>query len=84
MQLINSTDVSLFFNIIPVYNDTFVPSWHEFKNSVAAQSGPLHSQPFTNSHLHFFITVELATSQVLLQRLRQMEAQRGKVRTIGL
>jgi hypothetical protein len=43
----------------------------------------LHSQPFTNTHLHFFITVESATSQVLPQRPKQMEVRRGKVRTIG-
>jgi hypothetical protein len=84
MQLIYFIEVSLFLSIIPEHIDAFSPFGHGFKNSVAAQIVLLHSQPFTNSHLHFFITVESATSQMLLQRLRQMEARRGKVRTIGL
>jgi hypothetical protein len=66
MQLIYSTKVPLFFNTIPEHIDAFVPSWHEFKNSVAVEIGLLHSQPLTNSHFHFFIIVESATSQVLL------------------
>jgi hypothetical protein len=41
----------------------------------------LHSQPFTNSHFHFFKTVEAATSQVFLQRPKEMEVRRGKGRT---
>jgi hypothetical protein len=31
MQLFYSTEVSLFFNIIPEHIDAFVPFWHEFK-----------------------------------------------------
>jgi hypothetical protein len=38
----------------------------------------------TNSHFHFFIIVESATSQMLLQRPKQMEVRRDKVRNIGL
>jgi hypothetical protein len=41
----------------------------EFKNFIAVAIGLLHSQPFTNSHFHFFIIVESATSQVLLTRV---------------
>jgi hypothetical protein len=58
MWLIYSTEVSLFFNIIPEHIDALAPSWHEFKNFVAVEIGLLHSQPFTNSHFHFFVTVE--------------------------
>jgi hypothetical protein len=84
MWLSYSAEVSLFFNIIPEHNDAFVPLWHEFKYSIAVEIGLLHSQPLTNSHLHAFITVESATSQVLLQRIKQMEVRRAKFRTIGL
>jgi hypothetical protein len=83
VQLSCSTGVSLFFNLIPVHIDAFTPSWHEFNKSVALETGLLRSQPLTNSHLHAFITVESATSQVLLQRLKQREGRKGKVRTIG-
>jgi hypothetical protein len=44
---------SLFFSILPEHIDAFVPYWHEFKNSVAVEISLLHSQPFTNIHLHF-------------------------------
>jgi hypothetical protein len=47
MELIYSTEILLFFNIIPEHIDAFVPFWHEFKNSFAAEIGILHSQPFT-------------------------------------
>jgi hypothetical protein len=40
---------------------------------VAVKIRLLHSQSFTNSHFHFFIIAESATSQVLLQRPEQME-----------
>jgi hypothetical protein len=70
--------------IIPVHTDASVPSWRKFKNTIMVEIRLLHVQPFMNSHFHFFITVELATSQVLLQRLKQMEVWRGKVRTTGL
>jgi hypothetical protein len=73
MQLIYSTAVSSFSNTNPEYTDAFVPCWQEFKNSVAADAGPLLSQPITNSHFEFFITVESATSQVLLQRFKYKE-----------
>jgi hypothetical protein len=43
--------------------DASVPNWNEFKNSVVSEIGHLHSQQFMNSHFHFLITVELATSQ---------------------
>jgi hypothetical protein len=54
-----------------------------FKNFAAVEMGLLHSHPFKNSHFHFFIIVELATSQVFLQRSKQMEVQWGKDRTKG-
>jgi hypothetical protein len=43
----------------------------------------LYLQPFTNSHFHFFITVESAISEVMYQRLKQVEVRQGKVRTVG-
>jgi hypothetical protein len=46
---------------------TSVPSWHEFKNSVALEIGLLHSLPFTNNSFHFLAIVESATSQVSIQ-----------------
>jgi hypothetical protein len=36
--------------------------------------------PFMNSHFNFLVTVESATSQVLLQWPRQMTVQQGKVK----
>jgi hypothetical protein len=72
------------WSITAGHTDAFFPAWHEFKNSVAVQIALLHSQPLTNSHLHFFITLESATSQVLLQRPKRMGVRRGKVRAIGL
>jgi hypothetical protein len=71
MQRIYSTEVSLFVHIIPENIDAFVPCWHRFKNSVAAEIGLLHSQPFMNSHFHFLIIVESSTSQ-MFQRPKQM------------
>jgi hypothetical protein len=73
MYFIYYTEVSLLFNIIHKHIDALVPSWHEFQNSVVAEIRLLHSQPFTNNYFHFFITVGLAASEVLLQRLKQME-----------
>jgi hypothetical protein len=84
MLLIYSTEISLYFNIIPKHTDAFVPSWHKFKNSVLVEIGLLHSQPFTKGHFHFFITVENDDLQMLLLRPNQMEVERGTVRTIGL
>jgi hypothetical protein len=52
------TAVSLFFNITLKHTETFVPSWYEFKNSLAAEIALLHLQPLMNSHFHFLITVE--------------------------
>jgi hypothetical protein len=68
--------------------DKFVPSWHDFKNSVAVEIGLLHSHQFTYSHFHFIVIVESATSHVLLQMLEQTEVQRARsgqhgYRTIG-
>lgn len=45
----------------------FVPSWHEFENSIAVEVGLLHSQLFANSHLHFLIIVQPAAFKALLQ-----------------
>jgi hypothetical protein len=77
MCLIYSTEVSSFFNTIPENTEAFFPSWQEFKNSVAVEIGLLHSQPFTNSHLHS-ITVESATSRVLLQMPKQMKSDEAR------
>jgi len=63
MQLTYSTEVSLFFRIIPGNVDSFVPNWLEFKKSVVVETGLLNSQPFTYSHFCFLIIVESATSQ---------------------
>jgi hypothetical protein len=82
VAIYSSTEVSLFFNIISEHIDAFVPSLHGDKNCVAVEVGLLHSQPFTSSHLHVLIVVESATSQVLVQRPKQMEVWRGKFRTI--
>jgi hypothetical protein len=59
--------------MIAEHIDAFVPSWHEFKNFVTVEISLLHLQPFMNCHFHIFITEELVTSQVLLQRPKQME-----------
>jgi hypothetical protein len=67
-----------------VHIDAFVPSWYEFKNSITAEIGLMHLEPPTNSYFHFFIIVELVTSQVSLPRTKEMEVQWGKVRTTGL
>jgi hypothetical protein len=63
MQLTYSTEVSLFFNIIPGNVDAFVSSWHEFKKSIVVETGLLNSQPFTYSHFCFLIIVESVTFQ---------------------
>ena len=44
----------------------FSPSWHEFKNSVAAEIRLLFLWPFRDDHFHFLNTVELAAPKVLL------------------
>jgi hypothetical protein len=38
------------------------------KNYVAAETEVLHWQTFTNSHFHFCIFLQQATSQVTLER----------------
>jgi hypothetical protein len=53
-QLVYSTEVSLFLIIICDNVEAFAP----FKDSFALKIWPLHSQPFTNSHIHFLITME--------------------------
>jgi hypothetical protein len=82
MWLICSTEISLYFNTIPEHIDAFVPSWHEFKNSIAVEIRSLHWQPFTNSHFHFFVFVELSTSKA--QAKESMAVQGQKYRTVGL
>jgi hypothetical protein len=72
------------FSIIPEHTDAFVLSLHEFQNSVAVQIGLLLSQLFTNNHFHLFFIMEPATSQMLLQRPKQVEFRWTKVRTIEL
>jgi hypothetical protein len=76
------TEASLFFNTILERIDALSLSWHEIKHSVAVEIVLLYLQPFTNSHFHFFVIVESATSQVLLQRLRQLEVRWGRVKTV--
>jgi hypothetical protein len=84
MKLIQATALLLFFNIIPQHTDTFLPSWHKYKNSITVEIGFLQKQPFTNGHFHLFLTMESVTSQVLIQRPKQIEVQQCKVRTIWL
>jgi hypothetical protein len=62
--------------------DAVISSWHEFKNYWTIEIRPLHLQPFTNSHFHFPIIVDLAASYVLLQWPKK-RAWQGKVRTVG-
>jgi hypothetical protein len=50
MQLIYSTEVALFFSIIPEHKDAFIPSWHELENAITVEIMPLYLQPFTNRH----------------------------------
>jgi hypothetical protein len=52
-------------NLQPV--DALVPSWQEFKNSVAVDIGLLYSQPFMNNHLIFLLITKSVTSLLLLQ-----------------
>jgi hypothetical protein len=63
----------LLFSTVLEHSDACVPYLHGFKNSVVAEIGLLHSQPFSSSHFQFFIIAEFATSQLLLQRPKQME-----------
>jgi hypothetical protein len=49
MLHIYSTEVPIFLIIITKHFDTFAPSCHEFRNSIAAEIGLLCSQPYTNS-----------------------------------
>jgi hypothetical protein len=67
MQPFYSIYISLFFSITPEHSDTSAPVWHEFNNSVTADTRLFHLQLLTNSHFHFLIIVELVTCQVLLQ-----------------
>jgi len=43
----------VFSNAVPEHIDTFVPLYHEFKNSIVVKIRLLHSQPFMNSHFQF-------------------------------
>jgi hypothetical protein len=58
------------YRMIPNHNATFIPSSHKSKNSVAVETGFLHSKKFTKSHHNFLVTVESATFQVLCQRTK--------------
>jgi hypothetical protein len=42
----------------PKHAHVFVPFRHELKNSVAAETGLLHSRTTTNGHFHFLVIVE--------------------------
>ena len=53
MQLVYSAEVSLFLIIISESVEAFVP----LKDSVPLKIWPLHSQPFTNSHIHILVTM---------------------------
>jgi len=66
-----SLHCNIIFSTIPEHFDASGPSWHEFKNSFAVDSGLVHLQPFTKSHFHFFILVEFVTSQGLLEWSKQ-------------
>jgi len=50
------------FQCISEHSD--VPSWHEFKDSVALLIGISHSQTFTNRTFHFLIIAGSAVSHV--------------------
>ena len=63
--LINSRKLWLHFSTIPKFNDALAQSWHEFKNSIAAEIEPLHLQPIINHHFHLFIVVESSLMQYL-------------------
>lgn len=45
--------------------------WHQFKHSIVVGIRLLHSQLLMNSHFHFHVTVQSATSQVLPQQPQQ-------------
>jgi hypothetical protein len=46
------------YRMIPIQSAAFIPSSHKSKNSVAVETGLLHSQKFTNSHYYFLVNVE--------------------------
>jgi hypothetical protein len=62
---------SIIFSKIPEHFDASGPSWHEFKNSFAVDTGLLHLQPFTKSHFNFLILVKFVTSQGLREWSKQ-------------
>jgi len=49
----NFAEASLFVSIIREYTNAFVPSWHEFKNSIAGEIETRNSQPFTDTFAHY-------------------------------
>jgi len=65
MYLIYYAEVIL-FNIIPNTMLHF-STRREFKNSFEVEIVLLHAQPLAKSHIHFLITVDSATYQVVLQ-----------------
>jgi len=68
MQLIYCTEESSFFNIIPEHSDaTFaiLARVQKVRRDGNRTFFFLHSQPSTNSHIHFLITVESANSQAM-------------------
>ena len=74
MQLIYSTELSLFFNRIPEHINTFFASLHEFKISVVCsiRNRVLSFTAFPLVHL-----LELASSQMLFQQPILTIVQRG-------
>jgi hypothetical protein len=54
-----------------------------FENSLAAEIRLLQSQTVMNSYFHFFIIVESAACQVLLERPKKMTVLWGKTKTVG-
>lgn len=71
-QLIYATEVSLFFNLILVYTNAFIPPWYKFQNSAQYKLG---SYILNHSHIVIsisLITIVLVTSQMLLQQAKEI------------
>jgi len=66
MYLIYYAEVVTLFNIIPNTMLHFL-SRPEFKHSFEVEIVLLHAQPLAKIHIHFLITVDSATYQVVLQ-----------------
>ena len=51
----------------PPHCDASVQAWLQIKSDIVVEFGLLHSQPITNNHYHFLVTLESATPSMLLQ-----------------